>query len=332
MQTFRAVQYPLTLLILSLVVSVIFSLEKMASVRELYKYISGILLFCAGISLRMGEKEKIIRCLLLSALIISLFATYQYFFGFTHLLEYISRQNIHQTYFLSDYITRRRVFFPFITPSILGGYLALLLPLCFFQKDRLWLIPPLSFALLLTKPLGALISVLSGVVVYFSLQGKLNKRKMWLLFGLLVAVLLLGVIRSIDQDEHSWPSFSTSMRLEYWKGAWEIIKGFPLTGVGLGNFNLQKARYAHNSYLQIWAEAGILGIISMLWLLLTAGKTALRAIATSPNKNQTIGLVSACAVFLVHNIVDFSFFLPEVALIWWLLLGLTQNSSVNTPT
>ena len=117
---FRKVQYPLALLIVSLMVSVIFSLDKIASARELYKYISGILLFCIGISLRMGEKEKIVRCLLLSALIISLFAAYQYFFGFKHLLEYISRQRISASYLLNDYITRRRAFFPFVANAILG--------------------------------------------------------------------------------------------------------------------------------------------------------------------------------------------------------------------
>ena len=66
------------------------------------------------------------------------------------------------------------------------------------------------------------------------------------------------------------------MRLNYWADSLKIIKVYPWTGTGLGNFNLTYARYAHNSYLQIWAEMGILGIIAFLWLIITVLKSGLK--------------------------------------------------------
>lgn len=67
----------------------------------------------------------------------------------------------------------------------------------------------------------------------------------------------------------------------YWYQAWSVIKEAPLTGVGLGNFGLAvvkylwlpgtKTAYAHQEFLQIWAELGLIWgsllIGSLAWLL-----------------------------------------------------------------
>jgi len=116
------------------------------------------------------------------------------------------------------------------------------------------------------------------------------------------------------------------MRLNYWVSTLRIIKNSPWTGVGLGNLNpiLQSRyghEYAHNSYLQIWAEIGILGIASFFWLIVMVFKSAFKNIKDSPNKPQISSLITASSVFLIHNLVDFSFFLPETSLIWWVILG-----------
>jgi O-antigen ligase len=91
--------------------------------------------------------------------------------------------------------------------------------------------------------------------------------------------------------------------------------------VGLGNFNLFSARYAHNSYLQFWAETGILGITSLLWLIAAVLKSAIKSVKQSKDKKFMAGLITANAVFLIHNLFDFTFFLPEVSLIWWVIFG-----------
>jgi O-antigen ligase len=126
----------------------------------------------------------------------------------------------------------------------------------------------------------------------------------------------------VTPKTHTHPLFSSTMRLGYWKDTLGVIKSSPLTGVGLGNFNLPQSRYAHNSYLQIWAEMGLLGIFAFLWLILFVFKSAHKKIRQSLKPKEEAALGAASVAFLVHNFMDFGFFLPEVSLIWWVIMGL----------
>lgn len=339
---FRKIQplkYPLILFCLALIISIVFSSNKLNGLKEVYKYISGLFLFLVVASLDYADRIKVVRTIILAGLIISLLAIYQYLFGFQHILEYIAKEKITDPFVL-DYIERKRAFFPFVTPNTLAGYLIMIIPLALINKNRVWFIIPLSFALLLTKSLGALLSIFLASGIYFylprparevrSLQSRLEKRKVMFLMGLLVTIGLVFITRMVTGKQHLQPIFSMVMRLNYWKETLRIIKAKPLTGVGLGNFNLMLSRYAHNSYLQIWAEMGILGIISFLWLIGNLLKLVLKNTKEAIYKKETAYLVIANFGFLVHNLTDFTFFLPEVSLIWWAILGLLYTNFILT--
>lgn len=320
-------KYPLTLFLAALIISTTISPNKLISLGELSNYVFGIFLFLICASLTEKHKLRVIRILTLSGLAISLSAIYQYFFGFRHILEYLTYNNISVSPFAIEYIQQKRVFFPFITPNILGGYLAMIIPLTLISRNRIWLIIPLSFALLLTRSLGAFLSILLAGIIYFYLQGKFKKWGVIFLVGLLALIVMAFIIRSTVPREHIQPLFSMSMRIYYWKGALGIIRAKPLLGVGLGmlgNFSLMDSRYAHNSYLQIWAEMGILGIISWLWIIFTSLKVGVERLKeNNPQQHPlTIALLAASSAFLIHNFIDFSFFLPEVSIVWWVILGL----------
>jgi len=352
----KPIKYPLMLLCLAFIICVSFSQDKFKSLIELYKYILGLLLFLTGISLTSKHKAGVVQTIILAGFIISLLAIYQYFLGFRHLLNYIAKEKITDPFVL-DYLSHKRAFFPFVTANTLAGYFAFIVPLVLVIKEKgRWLILlAVSFSLLLTKSLGALLSLFLALAAYFYLEnisrkspqadnfkrfslvvsGKcfilsctIKRKRILLLVGLLAIIVLVFIIRSLSQ-QYTQPLFSTLRRINYWKGTLEIIRVSPLTGVGLGNFSLMQSLYAHNSYLQIWAEMGILGIISILWLITAVFKSALKNIIENTQKNQIISLIAANTVFLAHNLVDFTFFLPEVALLWWLILGLVIPKDNN---
>jgi O-antigen ligase len=194
----------------------------------------------------------------------------------------------------------------------------MVIPLAFTAKFRLLLIAPLIFALFLTKSLGAFFSLFLGMTVFFSLRGKLEKKGIIILSGLFVILGLLLLARIATPKQYIHPAFSAVMRLSYWQQALRIIRAYPLTGIGLGNFDIPLSRYAHNSYLEIWAEMGILGLISFIWLAGATLKSGIKKI----KEQEYACLVTSAIVFLTHNLIDFTFFLPEVSLIWWVILGL----------
>ncbi len=318
----QGLKYPLILFCLALIISVVFSQSRLSSIEDLHRYIIALLLFIITISLSFKDKLRLLRIITWGGIIISLLAIYQYFFGFQHLLDYIAKEKINNSFAL-DYIERKRIFFPFVTPNTLAGYLTMIIPLSLINKHRIWFIVPLSFALFLTKSLGAFLSIFLALIIYFYLQDKLGKRRILLLFGLLAIIGLIFITRTTTQKQYTQPIFSVVMRLNYWKDTLEIIKAKPLTGVGVGNFNLPQCRYTHNSYLQIWAEMGVLGLISFLWLMIVSIKSGVENIKQSNYKKEIISLITASSVFLIHNLIDFTFFLPEVSLIWWMILGAT---------
>ena len=125
-------------------------------------------------------------------------------------------------------------------------------------------------------------------------------------------------------------------RFLFWKSAVKIIKDFPITGVGLGNFGLMhhqykspqaiEAYFAHNSYLQVGAEMGVLGLLAWIWILIKSFKAGLNKLKVLRGKNYLIiALISASTAFLAHNFIDFDFFVPEVAFHWWAILGLLNT-------
>jgi O-antigen ligase len=198
----------------------------------------------------------------------------------------------------------------------------MIIPLTLINKKRASLIIILVFALLLTKSMSTLLSILLGLAVYFYFRKKFKKREIVISCAILMLIVFIFMIRAAHEQTSNPIYVSALKRLSNWEETIRIIKAHPITGVGLGNFNIIQTRYAHNFYLQIWAEAGILGVISFLWIIATMLRLNLKAFsATSPNRLSDY-LFLANIIFLIHNFFEFSIFLPEVSLIWWAIFGL----------
>jgi len=327
-QKIKTIKYPLLLFIAALALSVFFSQDKINSLKALYQYAIAIALFILVSSLGKEEKIYLVYTIIISAFTISLWAIYQYFFGLQRTLEYINKAQIDNPLFF-DYLSRRRVFSPFINPNILGEYLGITLILVIGIRNKLWIILPILSAIILTKSLGGLLSTLVACVLYFYLTGSLTGKKIILLLGLLLTILIIFIVRWRQGIQHTHLTFSWGMRLSYWRDALDLIKHRPLTGMGLGNFNIVPSRYAHNSYLQLWAETGVFGLISFLWLVTAVFTPALKALRWLKEKKLYACLIASCSVFLLHNLMDFSFFLPEVAFIWWIVLGMLWTAPLD---
>jgi len=315
------VKLPLILFILAILISIVFSADKIYSLGEIDRYLTGILLFFMIITLSSREKLRVVNTIVLCAAIISILAIYQYFSGCRYMLNYASKENLAK-FFINNYSGQVRAFATFMNPNTLAGYIIMIMPLALTLKRKLeWpLLLLLSIALLLTKSLGAFLSLFLGILLYLLLRKGFSIKRAFIIIAAGILGIWIIAARQNMTIEHL-PAFSLTRRLDYWWDTLKIIAAHPLTGVGIGNFNLPLTRYAHNSYLQIWAEMGILGPISFLWLTAAILRPCFKKILLSPNKILIIPFLSS-TIFLIHNMIDFTFFLPEVSLIWWIILGI----------
>jgi len=131
---------------------------------------------------------------------------------------------------------------------------------------------------------------------------------------------------------------TTSSRFPLFKGAIAVIERSPLTGAGLGTdavkeyirqHNLYHAKapftHAHNIYLQLWAEAGLLGIVSFLGAILWNIKNAARQVRhTSPSAARTITAAAAAALCgtMVAGMADYFWNYPRVMCIFWFVFAI----------
>lgn len=329
LEKLRPLRRPLVFAILLLIAASAFSIKHSQAPEEIFRYTLGLILFLIVAPLPESEKKRLVPWIILGAFAVSVLALRQYFFGFDLLRDYVAQEKTTDPFILEK-IAQRRVFFPFPTPGILGGYLAMTLPLAFHPKKRMLFLIPLTGALLLTKSLGALISLTAVTAVLFLPQAHSPKKKIFAILALGAILGCVFALRTDNASRHLLPVFSLLTRVDYWKETWEIIRAHPLTGAGLGNFDLSGSRYAHNSFLQLWAEAGLAGIVSFLWLVIAVLKKSWKEIRCSPERKQKIGLLAGVCVFLVHNLMDFTFFLPATSFIWWVMLGLLYSPAPQT--
>ena len=128
---------------------------------------------------------------------------------------------------------------------------------------------------------------------------------------------------------------SMSMRWDIWGRTLQIVKDFPLVGSGLGTFKYVYAGYdrpgewmsaidAHNDYLQLMAEAGLLGALALAWAVFAFLRTVVFPLArpTTPFRWTTAGCLSAVMAILIHAVFEFGLQIPAVALEFSVVVGL----------
>lgn len=147
---------------------------------------------------------------------------------------------------------------------------------------------------------------------------------------------LVGTVNSEDP---------TTGRAHFWEGAIQIVKDHPLVGTGLGAFGAAYPRYdtangtyrleqAHNDYLQILTDGGVVGGALGLLFIIVLVRVALRRMQSHDKfrRGVALGALAGCAGALVHSFFDFTLHTTANALMFLVLAALaTADSRVEQP-
>jgi hypothetical protein len=137
---------------------------------------------------------------------------------------------------------------------------------------------------------------------------------------------------------------SGGRRFEAWSDATRIIRDFPVTGSGLNTFGVAMMVYqssnrqlhfqeAHNDYLQLASEGGLLLGVPLLLALLIFVRDVRRRFRESPKEGTTYWLRVGATVGLVgiamQSVLDFSLQMPGNAALFALLAAIALHESPN---
>ena len=137
---------------------------------------------------------------------------------------------------------------------------------------------------------------------------------------------LLGTVNAADP---------TTGRAHFWNVTLDVIKHHPFIGSGLGSFGVIYTRYdysngmyrleqAHNDYLQILADAGMVGAAlgaSFLIILFSKG-FARRNTDDKFRRGIATGALAGCFAVLVHSAFDFTLHTTANALLFLVLAAI----------
>jgi putative inorganic carbon (HCO3(-)) transporter len=237
-----------------------------------------------------------------------------------------------------------------IHPNVMAGALVILWPLALsgFTSHVLRLVAILSTLLLLatlalTRSRGAYLGAAVSLLVLFSLRWP---RAALVVVPLVVILALAGasfVGWDVIADELTTGDVTSGLdgRIEIWSRAIYAIQDFPFTGLGLGTFERVVAvlyplfltpagtvPHAHNLFLQVAVDLGLLGLIAYLALL---GLTFAIAFSTYRLFRQRgrhalaslcAGCIAGLAGMCVHGLVDAATWGLKLAFIPWVVMGL----------
>lgn len=196
-------------------------------------------------------------------------------------------------------------------------------------------------------------TILCSIIYVFISGGYRNKR---LLVSIAVGVTLIFAIgfmnHNFTQRAESIANTTTDVanikRINMWHYAIDVFKEHPFIGTGLGalpaftgNFMIReeskpiwdvaKGDHIHNTFLQILAENGIVGLSAFLFFLYSAIKSMWRKMYHN-NIRIWAQIALLCTIdFIIHGMFDYVITINVVMYTYWFLLGMSYAYFKGNP-
>jgi len=156
----------------------------------------------------------------------------------------------------------------------------------------------------------------------------------------IVAAAGIYQIRELARD----PEYrGADFRRQFNAASLRMIAATPIAGVGVGQYKAASTFFmappvaysygsenAHNYFLQLAAELGLVGVAVLVWWLLLAAIDTVRAAAATPRDPRLLGLIAGVGAFVATCATGHPLLLTEVAVPFWLAFGLMWALAAST--
>ncbi len=224
---------------------------------------------------------------------------------------------------------------------------------------RVWFYFPVLLLILinlaLTQTRAGYIAVTMGFIIFaflfiYSLEGDLAQKTR--LFGIsvgvfiLVCILLVGVVKATQPELFTKAveiAYRRTARVYVWLGAVRMMSAHPLLGGGIGTFavlypdfrpaeldiyhpkNLYFVRHAHNEFLEIGAEQGLLGLGLFLGFLYVFFRSSAKVLNREhPQRFMLMGLLAGIGALMLNALVSVDMRFVSSAYFFWMSVAFTS--------
>jgi tetratricopeptide (TPR) repeat protein/O-antigen ligase len=201
----------------------------------------------------------------------------------------------------------------------------------------------LALALALTLSRAGIVSAAAGLLAMLAVavssraRGRAVLPILAVVFGIAVYVGWVGLGSMAERFAEIVREPGSELRWKIWQATLSVVADAPLAGVGLGAYadgvSLYRPAevpgekiidYAHNDFLQLLAETGLLGLMIALWALVALLTFTVRRWRARRNplvRALVLGGVGAVVAAMVHSIVDFGLHMPANAVMLVFVAG-----------
>ncbi len=175
-----------------------------------------------------------------------------------------------------------------------------------------------------------------GVLVFF---GVVKKRSLLILALILLiswqTLLPTSVVDRIKMTSGGprGPESSVAVRLDLWNHAVALFEKYPIFGVGFGGFELTvpektEIKNAHNLYLKILSEQGVIGLSLLalvFFMALKSGGKLYKRARTPFQKGLGFGFLGCIVAFIITNIFGDRWSYFVLGDYFWIVWGLVDR-------
>jgi hypothetical protein len=199
------------------------------------------------------------------------------------------------------------------------------------------------FSLLFSLTRGVWLAYVVVVLLFGVFQGR---KVVWgVVAGMVVlGLLVLGAGAGVRERAGGVLSLHENWgRGQIWLANVDMVKERPLLGWGYGNYKKFRGPYyqrypeadttahAHNNYLQLWVDSGLVGLVaflSLFWVILRSGWQTYRALplTAEPARSLVLGCGLSVVGFLLGGLTQYNFGDAEVILPLWAIVGVGMRA------
>jgi putative inorganic carbon (HCO3(-)) transporter len=197
-----------------------------------------------------------------------------------------------------------------------------------------------------TRSAWAAVAISLFIFAIMNFKSTQQRRKVFLLSaGMLIVMLILFPAlfqRRLTTMFEMNPQSSFARRVFFYEGAWKAFLSSPIIGNGVGNFIAFLPKYrshdywmyrsedvvphAHNEFLEIASEIGIIGIIMFLTVIAVFIHTMREGLNdVTKNRVLLIGFLSGLLGVLIDNLASMNFRTIPVAAASWIIAGMSLS-------